>query len=95
MALGIPLVATAIPGNTSLIPSAEFGRLAKPDDPSDLAQAIIDQWTHFDAAHKMARTARKRVIETYSIKAIAQEHQEMIRWVSVCRMTQGASRKDK
>ena len=95
MALGIPLVATAIPGNICLIPSNETGRLAKPGDPSDIAQAIIDQWTHFDAAHKMARTARIRVAESYSIKALAHDHLEMFRWLMLRKMTGGPSSKDK
>lgn len=79
MALGIPLVATAIPGNIRLIPDNETGRLAKPDDPADIAQAIIDQWTDFDAAQAMAQAARRRVIDTYSIEAVARRHLEMFK----------------
>ena len=82
MALGIPLVATAIPGNIRLIPNNETGRLAEPDDPLDIAQAIIDQWTDFDAAQAMARTARRRVIDTYSIEAVARRHLEMFKELS-------------
>ena len=82
MALGIPLVATAIPGNIRLIPNNETGRLAEPDDPLDIAQAIIDQWTDFDAAQAMARTARRRVIDTYSIEAVARRHLEMFKQLS-------------
>ena len=44
MALGIPLVASAIPGNRRLIDDVKHGRLVPPDDPAALARAILDQW---------------------------------------------------
>ena len=48
MALGIPLVASAIPGNLALSTTARTGRLAPPDDPEALARAILDQWADPD-----------------------------------------------
>ena len=44
MALGIPLVASSIPGNRRLIGDFKHGRLAPPDDPEGLARVIIEQW---------------------------------------------------
>ena len=95
MALGIPLVATAIPGNIRLIPSTDFGRLAKADDPAEIAQSIVDQWTHFDLAQKMASNARERVIESYSIKAVAHQHLEMFEWLMNRKLTERRSSEGK
>jgi glycosyltransferase involved in cell wall biosynthesis len=74
MALGIPLVASSIPGNRRLVTDFEHGRLVLPDDPEALARAIIDQWNDFDRAVQMGRAARGRVEQEFSIQAMARQH---------------------
>ena len=44
MALGIPLVASSIPGNRRIVADFKHGRLAPPDDPAGLARVINEQW---------------------------------------------------
>ena len=61
MALGIPLVASSIPGNRQLVSDFKHGRLAPPDDPKNLARVISEQWENFDRAIHMGRAARGRV----------------------------------
>ncbi len=77
MALGIPIVATAIPGNLKLVADEVHGRLAPPDDPEGLARAIVAQWSDPVAALRMGRKARARVVERYSIAAVARAHLEL------------------
>jgi glycosyltransferase involved in cell wall biosynthesis len=77
MALGVPLVATSIPGNRRLIQDCKHGRLFPPDDPEALAQVVIDQWSSFDRAFHMSRAARKRVIDEFSIGAMARRHLDL------------------
>jgi glycosyltransferase involved in cell wall biosynthesis len=79
MALGIPLVASEIPGNRSLVTDREHGRLAPPGDPEALAGAILDQWAAPDRAAEMAAAARRRVVEGYSIEAVARRHLTLFR----------------
>ena len=79
MALGIPVVASDIPGNRGLMVDGVHGRLAPPDDPAGLARAILDQWADFDRAVPMARAARQRVADDYSIAAVAGRHMELFR----------------
>jgi glycosyltransferase involved in cell wall biosynthesis len=74
MALGIPLVASSIPGNRRLIAERKHGRLAPPDDPEGLARAILDQWADFDRAIHMGRAARQKVVTEFSIQAVARSH---------------------
>jgi glycosyltransferase involved in cell wall biosynthesis len=74
MALGIPVVASSIPGNRRLIGDFKHGRLAPPDDPDGLARVIIDQWDNFDRAFHMSRAARRRVEQEFSIQHVAHEH---------------------
>ena len=68
MALGIPLVASSIPGNRRLVSDFKHGRLAPPDDPEGLARVIIDQWDNFDRAFHMSRAARTASIRNSRFK---------------------------
>jgi glycosyltransferase involved in cell wall biosynthesis len=74
MALGMPLVASSIPGNRRLVSDFKHGRLARVDDPEALARAILDQWAGLDRAIHMGRAARALVGQKYSIGAVAREH---------------------
>ncbi len=79
MALGAPLVASDIPGNRSLVTDGMHGRLAPPADPEALARAVLDQWASPDRAATMAAAARRRVVEGYSIEAVARRHLALFR----------------
>jgi glycosyltransferase involved in cell wall biosynthesis len=77
MALGVPTVATSIPGNRRLIGDHEHGRLAPSDDPEGLARVISEQWADFDRAVHMGRAARSRVEQEFSIRIVARKHLEL------------------
>ncbi|MBX6313326.1 MAG: glycosyltransferase [Isosphaeraceae bacterium] len=77
MALGLPAVATAIPGNLGLMTNGVHGRLTPPDDPEGLARAILAQWADPDAARAMAAVARGRVMREFSIAAVARRHLDL------------------
>lgn len=77
MALGIPLVASSIPGNRRLVHDYSHGRLAPPDDPEALARAIVEQWADFDRAVHMGRAARRRATHEFSIESVARKHMEL------------------
>ncbi|WP_165227368.1 glycosyltransferase [Aquisphaera insulae] len=79
MALGIPLVASSIPGNRRLIADFKHGRLAPPDDPAALARTILDQWANLDRAFHMSRAARSRAQNEFSIAAVARRHLALFR----------------
>jgi glycosyltransferase involved in cell wall biosynthesis len=77
MALGIPAVASSIPGNRRLIGDFQQGRLTPLDDPEGLARVIVAQWADFDRALQMARAARSRVEQEFSIQIVARKHLEL------------------
>jgi glycosyltransferase involved in cell wall biosynthesis len=79
MALGVPVVASSIPGNRRLISEFKHGRLATPGDPDALARAILEQWADFDRAVHMGRAARSRVEQEFSIRLVARKHLELFR----------------
>jgi glycosyltransferase involved in cell wall biosynthesis len=77
MALGIPLVASSIPGNRRLVSDFKHGRLVSPEDPQSLARVILEQWGNFDRAFHMGRAARSRVQREFSITAVARNHLDL------------------
>lgn len=79
MAVGLPAVASAIPGNRRLVVDFKHGRLAPPRDPAALARTIVDQWSTFDRAFHMSRAARGRVEQMFSIRAVARRHLQLFR----------------
>lgn len=79
MAVGLPVVASAIPGNRRLVVDFKHGRLAPPRDPAALARTIVEQWSTFDRAFHMTRAARGRVEQMFSIRAVARRHLQLFR----------------
>jgi glycosyltransferase involved in cell wall biosynthesis len=79
MALGIPLVASSIPGNRWLVGDFKHGRLAPLDNPQALARVITDQWGNFEHAFDMGRVARSRVEQDFSIQSVARKHLDLFR----------------
>jgi glycosyltransferase involved in cell wall biosynthesis len=77
MALGVPIVASSIPGNRRLIGDFKHGRLAPPDDREGLARIINEQLANFDRAFHMSRAARSRVEQEFSIRIVARKHLEL------------------
>ena len=74
MALGVPAVASDIPGNRGLVDHGEHGLLFAPGDPKAAAAAILAAWADPEAALLRAGAARRRVVERYSIEAMARGH---------------------
>ncbi len=79
MAVGVPIVATSIPGNRKLITDYKHGRLVPPGDPEALARVILDQWLDLDHAIHMGRAARSLVRQKYSNAGVARRHLELFR----------------
>jgi glycosyltransferase involved in cell wall biosynthesis len=74
MALGMPIVASLIPGNRRLIENRIHGRLVPPDDPQALARTIIEHWENSAGAGEMGLAARRLVECEFSIQAVARRH---------------------
>ncbi len=87
MALGLPVVATDIPGNRGLVDDGVHGRLVPPEDPQALAEAILKRWYDNPEAVQMAEVARRRVVENFSIEAVARKHLDLFR-----RLVRGSDR---
>jgi glycosyltransferase involved in cell wall biosynthesis len=82
MALGMPIVASAIPGNRGLIREGVDGVLFTPESPDSLASVILDRWNDPASGLAMGREARRRVVDDFSIAAVARRHIELFERLS-------------
>ncbi|HYI03098.1 glycosyltransferase [Hyalangium sp.] len=74
MAAGVPMVVTAVGGNTDLIVDGERGRVVQPERPAELAQAFRWVLEHPEKARDMGATARGFVRRELSLQRLVEQH---------------------
>jgi glycosyltransferase involved in cell wall biosynthesis len=70
MAAGLPIVATAVPGNTDAIRPDADGILVPPEDPAALAVAMSALLTDRGRAARLAASAQARAREHFSVETM-------------------------
>lgn len=73
MAAGKPVVATRVDGIPEVVSEGQTGLLAPPRDPQALAQASARLLRDEELAHRVGKAGRQRVIEHFTIEAMAQK----------------------
>lgn len=63
-----PIVATDIDGISEVLIDGKTGLLVPPENPSRLAEAVIDLLSNKDKAGQMGLAARKRVEQEFSVE---------------------------
>lgn len=79
MSAGLPVVASRIEGNESLIESGRHGLLVPVDDEASLAGAMIQLLQDRVVAARYGRAARERVTAEFSLASAALAHFELFR----------------
>lgn len=74
MAAALPCVVSDIPGNRILIEPGKSGLAFPVDDTAALAEAIVRVLEDKPLAARLGRTARERVVESFSLERVAAEH---------------------
>jgi glycosyltransferase involved in cell wall biosynthesis len=77
MASGLPVIATAVGGNTELVIEKQTGLLIPPSNSAALAQAIVDVACNPENGVIMGHNARRLVEERYSLSAMVRNYQQM------------------
>ena len=67
MALGKPVVASAVGGISEIVPSRDFGILVPSNDPQALARAIEELAVDADLRRTLGTAGKRRVEECYSL----------------------------
>jgi glycosyltransferase involved in cell wall biosynthesis len=70
LAVGTPVVASAVGGSPELIESGVTGYLVPPGDATALAAAIVAMLADADGARAMARRGQARVTARFSMDAV-------------------------
>jgi len=76
MAIGVPVIATDIPGSREMISHTKNGWLVSPADPTSLANAIIEMIENPLLRKQISRTGKESV-KQYSIQEIAKSYKQL------------------
>ena len=77
MAVGLPVVATDIPGNRGLVTHQENGLLVPTQDVESLSAAIERLLDDRQLAARLADAARRQVQEHFSVAGMVDRHLEL------------------
>lgn len=81
MAAGVPVIASDVPGNRTLVEDGITGRLYPFGDSAQLAQIIAELLVNPQARQRLAVMAHALVERSYSVSAMAQAHESIYRHV--------------
>jgi glycosyltransferase involved in cell wall biosynthesis len=79
MALGTPVVATAVGGVPSVVRPGETGILVQPGDPEAMARAILHALDHPAETRRHVEAARRLVADTYSLERMVRAYEDLYR----------------
>ncbi|OIN93770.1 hypothetical protein CO015_02795 [candidate division WWE3 bacterium CG_4_8_14_3_um_filter_42_11] len=77
MATGLPVIATQVGGIPEVIRNQYNGILIEPNNTEDLSQAINMLLENRPFAQRIGRTARKTVVEKYSLKTMVSRYEKL------------------
>ena len=74
MAMGVPVIATSVGGNTELIKHRETGLLIKPENVDSLVKSIDELMNNPSLAKRLALKAREHVVNLYNWDKVIMEY---------------------
>lgn len=77
MAVGLPVLATAVGGNPEVVADGETGRVVPAADPAGLAEGIVRMCRDRDSWTSMGRAGRRRVEEHFDIRRMMQQYETL------------------
>lgn len=77
MAVGLPVVATAVGGNPEIVMPDETGSLVPANDPEKLAKAIIAMCHNRNRWHEMGMAGRHRVVQNFDVRRMASDYERL------------------
>lgn len=78
MAIGLPVVATAVGGNPELVQQGHTGLLVPSDDEAALADALASLWDAPELARDMGQAGRELALRTLGLDAMVAEYSALL-----------------
>ena len=79
MAAGLPVVATNVGGNPEAVLDGKTGWLVPPENPTVMAEKIIDLLSNPERARSWGEQGRKRVKKLFTVEEMVKNHLELYR----------------
>lgn len=79
MAVGLPVVATSVGGNSEIVDPPLTGRLVPPADPGQLAAAMVAMCHERAQWPSMGQAGRKRVEEHFEVRRMVSDYENLYR----------------
>lgn len=79
MAVGLPVVATAVGGNTEVVDHGATGQLVSPRNPEQLAQALVQLSRQPERRREWGQAGRKRVETQFDVRRMVADYQHLYR----------------
>jgi glycosyltransferase involved in cell wall biosynthesis len=70
MASGLPVIATAVGGNSQLVVPGLTGTLVEPGNPQTMAIALLNMASQAEPAKSMGRAGRQRILDSFSLQSM-------------------------
>ncbi|AMV19702.1 Putative glycosyltransferase EpsD [Planctomyces sp. SH-PL14] len=77
MAVGLPVVTTAVGGNPEIVAEGTTGHLVPPQNPEALAQAIVEMCGKRSTWNGMGRAARERIEQQFEIRTMIRQYERL------------------
>ena len=77
MALNLPVIATPVGGIPDFLKDEETGLFCKVNDPESIAQIVLKLESNLGLQEKLAKTAKKMVLQKYSWENISQQMESL------------------
>ena len=79
MAVGLPIVATAVGGNPEIVVAGKTGSLVPASDPRALADAMIAMCRNQSSWLQMGKAGRDRVVRNFDVHRMASDYEHLYR----------------
>lgn len=83
MSFGLPVVATRVGGIAEVLEDRAQGILVPPEDPGELAKAILELLRNPDLRSSMGKSAQRRIEEKYTIEIMCRQYEKIM--TDLCR----------
>ena len=91
MAVGLPVIATSVGGNSEIVDAPRTGQLVPPGDAAGLAAAMVAMCRQPDRWRAIGQAGRERVEEHFEVRRMVSDYERLYRELlanKICRHEQ-------